>query len=356
MSVSSYQNTVASLQKDIGDLRSKIADEGQRVARINGDVASLMRSMDSASSISSVTSYLKQIESKQSDGARIAKNTADLEKRMGDKQRDLGRAQENLARAQEQEHRQQQQEAAKRDSETKRRTEEQLKRSREVTREYQQQSALQSHMRREALRDLNRLPEKIKVLFCAADPKNANRLALDEEVRAITAQIRASKHRESVDLISIWAVRSSDLLQALNEHEPHIIHFSGHGSKQDHIIFLDPEGNAKFVSKTAIVQMLASAAANLRLVVFNTCFSFNQAEEITEHVEAAIGMSDSIKDGAARDFSAQFYSGIGFGRSVQQAFDQARALLLAENTDQAQIPILFTKADVEAKDIILVKP
>jgi len=356
MSVSSYQSTVASLQKDIGDLRSRIADENQRIARVNGDIASLMRSMDSASSINSKTSYLNQIQSKQSDGARIEKNVADLERRMGDKQRDLGRAQENLASAQKQEHRQQQQEADKRDSETKRRTEEQLRRSREQTREYQHQAALQSHMRREALRDLNRLPEKIKVLFCAADPKNEDRLALDEEVRVITAQIRASKHRDSVDLISIWAVRSSDLLQALNEHEPHVVHFSGHGSDQDDIIFLDSEGNSKFVSKTAIVQMLASAAANLRLVVFNTCFSFNQAEEITEHVEAAIGMSDSIGDEAARNFSAQFYSAIGFGLSVQQAFDQAKALLLAENSKHADIPTLFTKADADAKNIVLVKP
>ena len=356
MSVSSYQNDVSRLQRNIADLRGKIADQNQRLARLTGDINSAVRSMNSASSISSASSYASSIQSKQSDVARVQSTIAGLERELGNKSGDLARAENNLASAKAQEDKKREQEAKKRDADALKRSEEQLKSTRRQTQEIKRQEAIRSHARRQAIIQTNQLPSKIKVLFCGADPKNADRLYLDEEVRQIAAQIRASEHRDSVDLQSIWAVRSLDLLQALNEHKPHIVHFSGHGSSGDEIIFLDNEGNAKFIEKAAIVQMLASTAANLRLVVFNTCFSQNQAQEITQHVEAAIGMSDSIGDDAARNFSAQFYSAIGFGLSVEQAYNQAKAYLMAENSDEAQTPILFVKEDVDANQLILVKP
>jgi hypothetical protein len=49
--------------------------------------------------------------------------------------------------------------------------------------------------------------DKVKVLFLAANPAGMRRLALDEEVRAIEAKIRASKYRDALELISRWAVR-----------------------------------------------------------------------------------------------------------------------------------------------------
>ncbi len=42
-----------------------------------------------------------------------------------------------------------------------------------------------------------------------------------------------AEYRDSVELESRWAVRPSDLLQALNEAEPRVVHFSGHGSADD---------------------------------------------------------------------------------------------------------------------------
>ena len=69
----------------------------------------------------------------------------------------------------------------------------------------------------------------------------STRVRLDEEVREITAQIRASDYRDSVDLVSRWAVRPLDVLQALNEDKPHIVHFSGHGSSGTELVFQDDE-------------------------------------------------------------------------------------------------------------------
>jgi hypothetical protein len=72
---------------------------------------------------------------------------------------------------------------------------------------------------------------KIKVLFLAANPAGTQPLKLDEEIRQITAKIRAAEFRDSLELVACWAVRPDDLLQALLEVKPHVVHFSGHGSK-----------------------------------------------------------------------------------------------------------------------------
>ncbi len=356
MSASSYQSQVASLQRSISDLRSKIADENKQIARINGDIASLMRSMNSASNLDSVASYIKRMESKQLDGVRCEQKVSDLERQLASKMSDLGRAQDNLSRTMDQEQRKQDQESTRRNDAARTQNEERMRQAHLHTKELEKQAAIASHARRQAMLDINNLPPKITVLFCGTDPKGNKPLALDEEVRLITAQVRASKLRDSIDLKSVWALRSLDLFQAMNEHKPHIVHFSGHGSSANQIVFLDDKGNAKLIEKAVIVQMLASTASNLQLVVFNTCFSRNQAQEITRYVEAAIGMSDSIGDVAARNFSAQFYSAIGFGLSVQQAYDQAIAYLLSENSDEAQTPLLFVREDVDASQLILVKP
>jgi len=68
------------------------------------------------------------------------------------------------------------------------------------------------------------------ILFLAADPSRGSQLELGEECRAIQGEIRAAKFRDDVRLQSRWAVRPDDLLQALNEDAPLVLHFSGHGS------------------------------------------------------------------------------------------------------------------------------
>ena len=92
---------------------------------------------------------------------------------------------------------------------------------------------------------------KIKILFLAANPASTSQLRLDEEIRAITEKIRASEHRDSLELISAWAVRPDDLLQLLNMHKPHIVHFSGHGSQAGELLLADSGGEARPVSTRA---------------------------------------------------------------------------------------------------------
>jgi len=204
--------------------------------------------------------------------------------------------------------------------------------------------------------ELKSIPEKIVVLFLASNPIDQQQLRLDEEARAISDMIRKSKHRDSVKFETCWAVQPIDLLQSINEYKPSIIHFSGHGSDNDEIIFQTNDGRTKIVSKEAIVQTMMASSDGIRLVFFNTCYSRNQAKAVSQYVEATIGMNTSIGDEAARIFSSQFYSSIGFGLSVKKSFEQAKALVMLEGIREQQTPELFIKNGLDPEDLIIVKP
>ena len=97
--------------------------------------------------------------------------------------------------------------------------------------------------RRQISMDSSTAP-KTRILFLAADPRDRLRPAFDCEHRKIEAKLRAADYRDSLEFISKWAVQTDDLLQALNEHRPHIVHFSGHGTAADELLLMDDEERA----------------------------------------------------------------------------------------------------------------
>src|SRR5260370_14935272 len=197
---------------------------------------------------------------------------------------------------------------------------------------------------------------KITVLFVAANPTNTIRLKLDEEIRSITEKIRASEHRDLLELVSIWAVRTDDLLKYVNIHKPQIVHFSGHGSSAGEIILVDQSGSPKPVSTKALKALFTTMKDNVRVVILNDCYSQTQARAITEVIDCAIGMNNAIGDQASRTFAASFYRAIGFGRSVQEAFEQGKIALLLEGISDDDTPELLVKTGIEASRIFLVAP
>lgn len=335
------------LAKELADLEEKKAKEFKKLAKLQADMGRISRSITKRTSAFSLRSKQRQIGSKEKEAAKsrekIAKYEAAISKNLSNQDSTQKQFDRAVARSEK-----------KRDAEDKKRRSAELRHAKDLTREAQKQNRLYSDsLSTEFIRGL---PEKIKVLFFAANPQDQNQLRLDEEVREITQKIRLSEYRDSVELVSRWAVRPNDLLQALNEDKPNIVHFSGHGSSTDEILFLDQEGNTKPVSKEAMVQLMATSGDHIRVVFFNTCYSHSQAEAVTQHVDVAIGMKTSVGDEAARVFAAQFYSAIGFGYSVERAFAQGVVQLMLEGISEEETPELFAREGVSADDIVLVRP
>lgn len=317
--------------------REEIAKLSKNKARVAGEIARLRKRINSASQAASRTSSdttlkskLRQIEGLKRQVVRKEKKIADIEKQIARKRDQLSRAEAKVAR-------QEQREADKR-----------AKEAEKQARRHEETEA--------TLVQLQELPETVTVLFLAANPLDQNRLRLDEEIRAITEKIRMSKHRDTVDLVSCWATRPGDLLQGLNEHNPAIVHFSGHGSEREELIFQNDQGAAQPVTKEAIVQTMMASSGGIRLVFFNACYSRPQAEAVVQHVDAAIGMNTALGDEAARVFSAAFYSAIGFGTSVDVAFKQARTALMLESIAEENTPELFVRPELSGSELVIVKP
>lgn len=198
-------------------------------------------------------------------------------------------------------------------------------------------------------------PSEITILFLASNPTNTNALRLDEEARAIHEKMRLSEYRDALKFETRWAVRTGDLLQAINETNPTIIYFSGHGSKSGNLVLQNPDGTSKLITPDVISQAIATVSDNVKLVFFNACYFEAQAKNIINHIDVAIGMSDSVEDDTACIFAAQFYSSIGFGLFVEQAFNQAKAELILESVPGDDIPKLYSKDGIIAREMYLVK-
>jgi hypothetical protein len=197
--------------------------------------------------------------------------------------------------------------------------------------------------------------QTVKALFLAANPASTNRLAIDEEMRAIDQKVRAAEYRDVLVFQSNWAVRPDDLLQLLNQHHPQIVHFSGHGS-QAGLYLAGNDGQVKLVTARALAALFTTLRNNIRLIFLNACYSREQAQTLVKSIDCVIGMKESIGDDAAIVFASSFYRAIGFGRSIQEAFDQGIVALLLEGIPEEDIPELLVKDGIDPKQVVLVGP
>jgi hypothetical protein len=203
------------------------------------------------------------------------------------------------------------------------------------------------------MRNFDKNSGKIKVLFFAANPVITARLQLDEEIRLIEEKIRLAEHRDSLELIPKLAVRPDDLLQELNRYRPQIVHFSAHGQPTGEIILVDQQGLPKFVSPQAIRTLFTTLKGNIRVVMLNACYSYTQATAITEVIDCAIGMNNVIGNQATIVFASSFYRAIGFGCSIQEAFNQGIAALMLEGIPKENTPKLHVKKGVNPSSIMI---
>ena len=197
--------------------------------------------------------------------------------------------------------------------------------------------------------------QRICVLFLAANPKNTSQLRLSEEVRTIDERLRASKFRDYFELIQSWAVRETDLAEALLRHKPHIVHFSGHGNSSGQIILENNTGEVKPVLPSALSDLFGILTDNIRCVVLNACFSYTQAEAIVRHIDCVVGMSRAIDDSSAIAFAGGFYRGIGWGRNLQTSFQLGCNEIDLNSLGEANTPQLLAKRDFTPSNLILLK-
>jgi len=185
-------------------------------------------------------------------------------------------------------------------------------------------------------------PNRItQILFLAANPINTDQLRLDEEIRGIDGALQQAAFRDCFKINQHWAVRVDDLQNLLLRHQPHIVHFSGHGTHSSEIVLEDQDGESRPVSLTALSKMFGILKDNIRCVMLNACYSKQQALAIADHIDCVIGMSKAIGDTSAISFSTAFYSALAYGRDVKTAFDLGCSQIDLNGLDDEDIPQLL---------------
>ena len=198
--------------------------------------------------------------------------------------------------------------------------------------------------------------DRVQVLFFAANPDGVAFRDADEETRDIEAKIRAAAYRDVLHLTTRRAARPDDLLQSLNQDQPAVVHFASLGSKAGEIILQDDSRQPRPVRPAALAALFRTLRGRIRVVVLSGCYSQPQAEAIAKEIDCVVGVGPEVACDAARVFAASFYRALGFGNSVQNAFEQGNiALMLKGDVDEGAAHLL-ARQGVDPATVVLVRP
>jgi hypothetical protein len=180
---------------------------------------------------------------------------------------------------------------------------------------------------------------KRKIAFISASPEDHDRIRVDKEIARIEEQMEASRYRDNFDIIKREASKITSLTKIVLESQPEIIHFSGHGDS-DGIIFENDDNTHVLIKTEALKIIFTTLAQKLEILIINACNSDILAESISKNNFYVVGMSDSIYDDDAINFSIGFYQAIGAGVNVHQAFQNALVIML-QNPNSMNLPNLW---------------
>lgn len=221
-------------------------------------------------------------------------------------------------------------------------------------------------------------PEPLRVLYLTANPEAIETsvtnpdgsvvgqrrwLRVDQEVRQVKKALRGSRYRDLVVVEHTPAATFDDVVDGLNDHRPHVVHFSGHAGSLG-VLMENEAGDADGhdVEFALLARLLGATDEPPRLVVLNACESIEGADELLQTVPLVIGMSDTIDDTASIVFARAFYAALASAQSVASALEQAKVRMLdasmvdPDQVDDSALPSLRARDNVDPTTVVLVMP
>jgi hypothetical protein len=125
---------------------------------------------------------------------------------------------------------------------------------------------------------------------------------------------------------------------------------SGHGSRSRRVLLNGAHGRAQALDQQGLTNVFALYNHHVRLVLLNACFTKEQARSLSEVVDYSIGTAAPIGDKASVAFAGAFYSALGFGKSVRDAFNSAKAELALTKLRRSRGIELFVKSGLDKKN------
>ena len=180
------------------------------------------------------------------------------------------------------------------------------------------------------------------VLIVSASPIDQDRLRLGAEFRDIRHALQRSRNREDWKIESNEAITVDDLRRALLDHNPPILHFSGHGGGQGGLCFEDVNGTSNPAHAEPLARLLHHFKSQLKCIVLNACYSDVQGDFIRNEIDYVIGMNSAVSDASATKFSVAFYDAVFAGTDFRTAFDLGCTSLDLNNMADSEVPVFMT--------------
>ncbi len=193
----------------------------------------------------------------------------------------------------------------------------------------------------------------VRIAFLTTNPSRASSLRTDIEARDVHQAVLKSANRDLVEIRHLPAARVSDLLDALNEFKPNIIHFSGHGGEETLVFdnqFADEDGGIE-IDFELVNKIVSATVQPPDLLVFNACDTLDGAEIFLETVSTVVAMASAINDAAACFFSVQFYSAIASGQSIAAALEQGKVVLEVAGMKDSELPSIICAENIDPNSI-----
>ncbi|MGR3723152.1 CHAT domain-containing protein [Abyssibius alkaniclasticus] len=196
---------------------------------------------------------------------------------------------------------------------------------------------------------------RLKVAYLTTNPNPSASIRTDTEVRQVTQAIQRSTNRQFIDIAHYPAAQFSDLLDALNEFQPDVVHFSGHGGAQS-VVFdggsIDAPDSVE-IDYSMINRALAATKTPPKLLVLNACDTHLGAEVFLDNVSFVVAMSDSIPDITATVFATQLYSALAAKQPLAKAVEQGKLAVQALGLAESDLPKVLAAIGHNADEEIL---
>lgn len=349
---------IAQLKAAESKLRKEESKHTEASAKKRSEAGRKRSSASRASSSSTAERYLKEAVKLESDASGLDSKAADVAGKVAAnlsqqaaEQRRLGTAETSARRRQDQD-------------DVRRQTREKTH-AREVAR-----------LARPTVRHVHEIrhiappqPEQLRVAYLTANPRVTEfdvktqelvetRIRVDNEVRLVREEVRRALFRDCIQIEHWPAATPVDVLNALNDQMPHVMHFSGHGGpgvlEFDDGEVNDPEGSV--VSLEQLAGALGATEKPIKLLILNSCDSLKGAEVLLESVPAVVATTRSITDLEATVFASRFYAAVAAGRSVRHAIDQAKFVIEAMAVGGGDVVQSLARDNVDLDQLFLVQP
>lgn len=192
---------------------------------------------------------------------------------------------------------------------------------------------------------------QVRLALLVTNPERHAPLQTGIEARDIQKAIESTPNAAKFEVKIVLAPTFDDLIDNLNQFDPRILHFSGHGGGS--ALLLDNERAGKdggeVLDFDMAAKLLRATAANIKLLVLAACDTVAGADCLLTPGRAIIAMSDSIEDEAACAFSARLYKSLASGASIRNSLEQAKLLLEQKGYLDAVLPTLIISSDQDGE-------